>query len=72
MMTPEARIRALVDKLNKTKASRPPLPTGAAGRSLSELVNTGAQARNYAAMTVKKPQAPGAPQPLAELIRKMR
>jgi hypothetical protein len=70
-MTPAQRVRATVDKLNKATAQRGKLPTGGDQRMLSEAVNTGATAKNLARMTVKK-STPGAPEPLAEMIRKAR
>lgn len=71
MMTPAERIRSLVDRVNKLAAQRPKLPSGGDQRTLAEAVNTGANARNLAQMTVKVAK-PGATQPLAELIRKAR
>ncbi len=44
-MTPEERIRKLVDKFNKTYANNPLLATGGDNRSTAEAVNTGAIAR---------------------------
>jgi hypothetical protein len=71
MMTPEQRIRSLVDRVNKAKAARPKLPTGGDQRSLAEAVNTGANARNLAQTNLKVGQV-GATEPLAALIRKAR
>ena len=71
MMTPAQRVRATVDKLTKSQASRGKLATGGENRQMSEAVNTGANAQTLAQMTVKKAES-GATEPLAELIRKAR
>lgn len=71
MMTPAQRVRSLVDQLNKKQALRPRMPSGGDQRSLAEAINTGANARNLAQMTVKVGQ-PGATEPLAAMIRKAR
>ena len=71
MMTPQQRIRATVDRLNKTKAARPAMPKVNEQRSLDELINTGANARGMAKMNVKASTV-GAIEPLAVLIKKAR
>lgn len=45
-MRPDVKMRALVDKLNKTYAKTPLLATGGDGRMTAEAVNTGAIARS--------------------------
>lgn len=71
MRTPQEMVRATVDRLGKMKALRPKMPSGGDQRMMAEAVNTGANARNLAQMTVKGGKL-GATQPLADLIRKAR
>jgi len=71
-MTGPQRVRATVDKLNKRKAMRPPMPTGGVERMQAEAVNTSANARGLAKMATRKPQRPEGTKSLAEEIRKAR
>jgi hypothetical protein len=71
MKTPDQRIRAMVDKLNKRQAMRPAYPTGGDNRATGEAINTGANARNLAMMQSKVGKV-AQTVPLAELIRKAR
>lgn len=66
-MTPEAKLRALVDRLNKNAAKAP--ATGGDARMQSEVVGTSAIARNQAMERTRKAQ-PVRPMPLRELQRK--
>jgi hypothetical protein len=68
MMTPEQRIRSVVDRMAKNRAKRPAMPSGGETRSLAEALNTSANARALAAMNTKIARPSG----LAELIRKAR
>jgi len=70
MMTPEQRIRSVVDQMHKSRALHPAMPTGGENRTLAEAVNTGANARALAQMATKK--AGAGPTSLAELIRRAR
>lgn len=71
-MTGPERLRALLDRLYKAQASRPPMPSGGSNRMMEEAVNTGANARGLASLSTKKPKQPGAIEPLAALIQKAR
>lgn len=55
MKDPIVMLRALVDKMNKLDAKRPPMPTGGDMRSTEEVLNTGANARGLASMATKAP-----------------
>lgn len=60
-------LRAHVDRLNKCEAERPPLPTGGDNRTLSEAINTGANARSAQVSSMKT--APMKVLPLRELMK---
>jgi len=70
-MTGPERLRSIVDRLRKKQASRAPMPTGGGRRTMEEAVNTGANARGFAMLAVKKPKGPEMPQ-LAAAVKKER
>jgi len=57
MQSPVRRIRATVDRLNKSTAARPAMPTGKDMRTQEEVLGTGAAARAIAMMRSKIPAA---------------
>lgn len=62
-------IRQIADARNKLMAARPPVPFKE-GRNQEELLNTGANARGLASMTVKKAAPVATTVPLAKLLKR--
>jgi hypothetical protein len=57
-MNPKQQMRSIVDRMNKSKAKRAPMPTGGDNRMGEEAMNTGAAARGRAGMATAVPQMP--------------
>jgi hypothetical protein len=70
-MTPQQKMRAIVDRMNKQRAARAPLPTGGDNRVTEEALNTGAAARGRAQMaTVAPPPVPPQAPPPGVSVRR--
>lgn len=70
-MTPHEKLRAMVDKLRKHSAAKPPLPSGGPRRTMEEAMGTGAAARNLAQTNTRIGKSEEVA-PLPERMRRMR